>query len=45
MPTAGKTNTEVFLDLDKDYLLDKNKKIQIFLTHLNTQDVLKNFVK
>lgn len=45
MPTAGKTNTEMFLDIDKDYLLDKNKKIQIFLTHLNTQDVLKNFVK
>ena len=45
MPTTGKTKTEVFLNLNDNYLLDDHQKIQIFLTHLNTQDVLKNFVK
>lgn len=45
MPTRGKTRSEIFLDLNDEYLLDPSQKMQILLTHLNTQDVLKNFVK
>lgn len=44
MPTRGKTRSEIFLDLNDEYLLDPNQKMQILLTYLNTQNVLENFV-
>lgn len=43
MPNEGQTFTEVHLDLSANYLPVKNKKVKILLTHLRTQDVLKNF--
>lgn len=45
MPTRGKTRSEMLLDLSDEYLLDPNQKMQILLTHLNTQNVLENFVE
>lgn len=45
MPGEKQTYTELHLDLAANYLPVKNKRVKIFLTHLRTQDVLKNFVE
>lgn len=45
MPSENKTYTETHLDLAMNYLPIKNLSIKILLTHLNTQDVLENFIE
>lgn len=45
MPNEKRTFTEIHLDLAFDYLPVKNKSVKILLTHLNTQDVLRNFTR
>lgn len=44
MPNEKQTFTDVHLNLAPDYLPIKNKSVKILLTHLRTQDVLKNFI-
>ncbi|WP_279082468.1 LlaJI family restriction endonuclease [Lactobacillus apis] len=45
MPNEGQTFTEVYLDLATEYLPEKLKEVKILLTHLRTQDVLKDFTE
>ncbi|ARW51209.1 LlaJI family restriction endonuclease [Levilactobacillus brevis] len=45
MPSEKRTFTEIHLNLATDYLPPKNKRVKILLIHLNTQDVLGNFIK
>lgn len=44
LPSETSTRTEIHLNLASDYWFNESEKIKILLTHLNTQDVLKNFI-
>lgn len=44
MPSRSKTRTEVHVNINQSFLPSEMNELKILLTHLNTKDVIENFV-